>query len=91
MRGSHVISTWCAPALTSSPVKIFLFQTFACIYLGVIMLLVVMFGLFFEVADHYYQKVTIVVAFGLLSAVVTVSTISSWRRYKDIVILNRNA
>ena len=55
------------------------------------MLLVVMFGLFFEVADHYYQKVTIVVAFGLLSAVVTVSTISAWHRYKDILIFNRDA
>ena len=55
------------------------------------MLLVVMFGLFFEVADNYYNKVTIVLAFGLLSAVVTVSTISAWHRYKDILILNRDA
>ena len=53
--------------------------------------LVVMFGLFFEVADNYYKKVTIVLAFGLLSAVVTVSTISAWHRYKDILILNRDA
>ncbi|KAG2578720.1 hypothetical protein PVAP13_6NG123112 [Panicum virgatum] len=65
--------------------------TFACIYLGVIMLLVVMFELFFEVADNYYKKVTIVLAFGLLSAVVTVSTISAWHRYKNILILNRDA
>jgi len=47
---------------------------------------VVMFGLFFKVADRYYQKVTIVVAFGLLSAVVTVVTISSWHSYKDLVL-----
>ena len=67
---------------------IFLFfsQVFAGIYLGAIMLLVVMFGLFFKVADRYYQKVTIVVAFGLLSAVVTVVTISSWHSYKDLVL-----
>jgi len=45
-----------------------------------------MFGLFFKVADRYYQKVTIVVAFGLLSAVVTVVTISSWHSYKDLVL-----
>ena len=69
----------------------FPFPAFACIYLGVIMLLVVMFGLFFEVADNYYKKVTIVLAFGLLSAVVTVSTISAWHRYKDILIFNRDA
>jgi len=74
--------------LTSSTVYFFFFfsQVFAGIYLGVIMLLVVMFGLFFKVADRYYQKVTIVVAFGLLSAVVTVVTISSWHSYKDLVL-----
>ena len=88
MRGSHVISTWCADLISCEN---FPFQTFACIYLGVIMLLVVMFGLFFEVADNYYKKVTIVLAFGLLSAVVTVSTISAWHRYKDILIFNRDA
>jgi hypothetical protein len=50
------------------------------------MILVTMFGLFFEVADRYYQKVTIVVAFGLLSAVVTVVSIRSWNRIKGLLL-----
>ncbi|RLM61579.1 hypothetical protein C2845_PM14G14370 [Panicum miliaceum] len=55
---------------------------FAVIYLCVIMVLVTMSGAFFQVADRYYQKVTIVVAFCLLSAVALVVTIRWWNRCK---------
>jgi len=70
----------------TSPTHLF-FQIFVGIYLCVILTLIIMCGLlFFAAAETYYQKVAVVIAFGLLSAAATIYAIWCWPKFKATLL-----